>query len=81
MVIPAGDRFCWVTVGEQEPEPLNLYQVEEVVGVDNQVQEDAAEPVHEDVGADAVENKETRERAESVSGQRGKLLEPEEDAL
>ena len=38
LVIPAGDRFCWVTVGDREPEPLNLDQVEEVVGADDQVQ-------------------------------------------
>ena len=58
LVIPARDRFCWVAAGEEEPEPLNLDQVEEVVGVDDQVQGDVVEPIHGDVGVNAVEGKE-----------------------
>ena len=66
-VIPAGDRFCWVTVRDKEPEPLNLEQVEEVGGTDDQVSEEVTEPVHEDHGADTVGGTEARGHAEAGS--------------
>ena len=53
-MIPAGDRFCWVTISEEKPEPLQLEEVDEVVDVADQVHEDVVEQVHEDHGADAV---------------------------
>ena len=65
LVIPAGDRFCWVTAGEKKPDPLNLDQVGEVVGVDDQDHGDVIEPVHGDTGAAAVEDREVWEPAAS----------------
>ena len=67
LVIPTGDRFCWVTVGDEKPEPLDLEQVEEVVGAGDQVHEDVAELIHEGCGADTVGSTEVREHAETRS--------------
>ena len=37
LVIPARDRFCWVTVGDERPEPLHFEEVDKVVDADDQV--------------------------------------------
>ena len=68
LVIPAGDRFCWVTVGDKKPEPLHFEEVVEVADIDDQVHEDVVERVHEDHGADAVGSPEVEDSMPTKSG-------------
>ena len=79
LVIPAGDRFCWVTVSEEKPEPLHLEEVDEVVDVDDQVHEDVVGRVHEGHGAEVVDSPEAEDSTPTKSGSRGSTMEAESE--
>ena len=76
LVIPTGDRFCWVTVGDERPEPLNFKEVNEVVDADDQVHEDVVEHVREDRGADSVGSTEVEDSTATGSEFQERLTDP-----
>ena len=81
IVIPAGDLFCWVSAGESKPDPLNLDQVQEACGVEDQVHGDVVEPVHVEPDTVAVDEEEAWESATSKVDEKEDQLEAEDDEL
>ena len=76
LVIPAGDRFCWVTVGDEKPEPLHFKEVVEVADIEDQVHEDVVECVHEDRGTDSEGSPEVEDSTATGSGFQERLMDP-----